>query len=281
MIPREALSGLSQLRVLNLYYSYGGWEVQHSEGENEVSFADLECFKHLTTIGITVTELTTLNRLSGYDTLLKCIQFLYIKECEGLSHLHLSSPSGGGERLRRLSINNCYNLECLSIGAGAGNKWLPSLEVLAFHGLPNLARLWRNSVTQECLCNLRSINIWYCHKLKNVSWVSRLPRLEVIYLFYCKEMEQVVENDPTAFPSLRTISIRDLPELQSISQCALAFPSLERIAVIDCPKLKKLPIKAVNVSTLPTVYGNKEWWDGLEWDDAATKSAFLPHFMAT
>ena len=110
----------------------------------------------------------------------------------------------------------------------------------------------------------------------------------MLYVFYCSEMEElicedeVIEEDLMVFPSLRTMSIRYLPELRSISQEALAFPSLERIAEMDCPKLKKLPLKTRGGSTLPTVYGCKEWWHGLEWDEgAATISAFLPPFMAT
>ncbi|XP_059633152.1 disease resistance protein RPS2 [Cornus florida] len=285
MVPCEAISGLSQLRVLNLYYSYGGWEVQDCEDKNELRFADLECLKYLANLGITISELTALKRLSGFNTLLKCIQYLYIKECEGLPYLQLSSIPGDGEKLRRLSINNCCDLKCLGIGEGAGRKWLPSLEVLALHGLPNLITVWKNPVTRGCLQNLRSISIWYCDKLKNVSWISRLPKLEMVYLFYCNEMEEVisgdevVEEDTVAFPNLKTMSIRDLPELRSISQKAMAFPSLQRIAVIDCPKLTKLPLKASNAPTQPTVYGSKEWWDTLDWDDTSLQT--FPHFMAT
>lgn len=284
LIPREAISGLSQLRVLNLYYSYSRWEVDNINAEIEVGFADLESLRQLTIFGITVTELATLEKLSGFTSLVQCIQYLYIKECEGLFRLRLPSTCS---ELRRLSINNCCDLKHLEIGAGSEKKWLQSLQVLALHGLPKLTTVWRNPVSRECLQNLCHVNIWYCHNLKNVSWVFHLPRLEVIYLFYCKEMEEVVsvndvvEEESKAFPSLRTLSIRDLPRLRSICPSSFSFPSLERFAVIDCPKLKKLPIKAQNTSTLPTLYGTKEWWDGLEWEETATKFAFLPHFMPT
>lgn len=61
------------------------------------------------------------------------------------------------------------------------------------------------------------------------------------------------------------------------------FPSLQQIAVIDCPKLKKLPLKSPGVSAPHTftVYGEKGWWDKLEWDEAGVESAFLPHFIPT
>ncbi|KAF2297562.1 hypothetical protein GH714_038716 [Hevea brasiliensis] len=285
-IPQKAVSGLLQLRVLNFYYSYSGWEDHNCEGVNEVGIADLECLKHLTTLGITVKELMTLKRLDNFGSLLKCIQYLYIKECKDLLYLQVSSNSSFGRSLRRLSINNCYDLHYLQVDKAAGDNWLPALEVLALHGLPSLAIVWKNPVTRKCLQNLRFVNIWHCHRLKNVSWVIQLPKLEVIYLMYCKEIEEIVSRDmiqmedSEAFPNLKTLSIRDLPELKSITQWALVFPSLESIAVIDCPRLKKLPIKTHKNLTLPTVYGSKEWWDGLEWDECTIESAFLPKFMS-
>ncbi|KAK3016820.1 hypothetical protein RJ639_006359 [Escallonia herrerae] len=63
-----------------------------------------------------------------------------------------------------------------------------------------------------------------------------------------------VEEDAKAFPCLKTLSIRDLPELTSICHRPMAFPALERIAVIDCPKLKKLPLKVSGGNALSLSY---------------------------
>lgn len=284
-VPHSAISGLTKLEVLNLYYSYDGWELNNFEGESEVSFEDLECLENLITLGITVTSLNVLKKLHDLPTLLTCIHYLHIRDCGGLLNLEFSSNSNHGRGLRRLSIKNCNDLEYMAVGAGSGSHWLPGLEVLALHDLPNLTEVWRNPVSQECLNNLRFVNIWRCHKLKNISWVVQLPKLEVIYLFYCKEIEKVVGEegiaDFKAFQSLRTLSIRDLPELTSIIGSTFYFPSLQSIAVIDCPKLNKLPVKASRGSTAPTVYGNKEWWNGLEWDEGITEStSFLPSFVS-
>ncbi|XP_042489140.1 disease resistance protein RPS2 isoform X2 [Macadamia integrifolia] len=281
-IPSEAISRLSLLQVLNLYYSYSNWNANSSK-DKRICFEDLEQLRHLTSLGITVTESGTLHGLSCSERLPRFIHYLYVKECEGLICLPLTSTSGNAQNLRRLSINNCYDLEELAIDVEIGENCLPNLEVLSLHGLPNLTTIWRNQVTGRCLQNLRSINIWHCDKLKDVSWMSQLQCVEVIYIFYCKGVEQIVSGteleESTAFPSLRTISIRDLPELKSVYKHALAFPSLETIAVIGCPKLKKLPLKGGNALSLPTIYGKEEWWSGLEWDDEALKSSFVPHFI--
>ncbi|KAI3443611.1 hypothetical protein Pfo_000276 [Paulownia fortunei] len=285
-IPREAISGLCQLRALNFYYSYSGWEMQNFEGSSELRITDLECLRNLDSLGITVTDLSALSTVSRSKFLRECIQYLYIKECEGLYQLPLSSYPGDGDQLRRLSINNCVDLKYLAFNEAADQNWLPNLEILALNGLPNLTSIWKNRVSYGCLLNLRCVNISYCHKLKNVSWILRLPKLEMVYIFYCKEMEEVISEEDAvkedylnAFPNLRIMSIRDVPELRSICQKAIFFPCLKKIAVIDCPKLRKLPLKAHNVSELPTVYCYKEWWDNLIWDDTDTKLTFLPYFM--
>lgn len=233
----------------------------------ELRFTDLECLTDLVSLGITVNELSTLSSVSHSKFLQQRIQYLYIKECEGLHRLPISSYSGDSDQLRRLSISNCKKLRYLEINeaVSATHNWLPSLEILALNGLPNLTSVWRNKVNPGCLQNLRCGNISYCHKLKYVSWILWLPNLEILYIFYCEEMEEVISEDEVrgedylhAFPSLRIMSIRDVPKLRSISQRAIYFPRLKNIAVINSPKLRKLPLKASNVSELPTVYCNKE-----------------------
>ncbi|KAL0338935.1 UNVERIFIED_CONTAM: Disease resistance protein RPS2 [Sesamum angustifolium] len=285
-IPREAISGLCQLRVLNFYYSYSAWEMHDFEVSTELKLMDLECLKNLDSLGITITNISALSRVSFSKSLRECIQYLYIKECEGLYDLPLSLYPGDGDKLRRLSINNCTELRHLEINEAAGQNWLPNLEILALNGLPSLTSIWKNRVSHGCLLNLRCVNIWHCEKLKNVSWTLRLPKLETLYIFYCKEMEEVISGEDlaeeylNAFPKLKIMSIRDVPELRSICHNTISFPCLKNIAIIDCPKLRKLPFKAHTVSKLPTVYCYKGWWDNLVWDDDDTKHTFLPYFTA-
>ncbi|KAL4335050.1 hypothetical protein GQ457_07G039830 [Hibiscus cannabinus] len=283
-IPREAIAGLSELVVLNLYYSYEFWEVQNSESEYDVGLDVLETLAHLRILGLTISTVTSLHKLFGIRSLVRCIQYLFIKECEGLHQLELSSTFGYSKLLRRLSIKDCKDLNFLVVD---GENWLPNLEVLALHGLPNVTSVWKSPPRETSLQNLRLLNIWYCHRLKNVSWISSLPKLEAIYLFYCKALEEVVsqqeklEPDSKAFARLKTISIRDLPELRSVTPLALTFPCLKNIAVIDCPKLKKMSIRVTHESSsVPTVYCSKDWWEGLEWDDLSTKNSLLTNFTS-
>ncbi|KAL1202927.1 Disease resistance protein RPS2 [Cardamine amara subsp. amara] len=285
-IPRDAICWLSKLEVLNLYYSYAGWELQ-SFGEDEVEelgFADLEHLENLTTLGITVISLETLKTLYEFGALHKRIQHLHVEDCNDLVNFNLSSLTNHGRKLRRLSIKSCHDLEYLVTPTDVENDWLPSLEVLTLHSLHKLSRVWGNSVSQECLRNIRCINISHCHKLKNVSWVPQLPKLEVIDLSNCRELEELISEhesssveDPALFPALKTLRIRDLPELSSILPSGYSFQKLETLVITNCPKVKRLPFQERAQTNLPTVYCDEKWWNALEKDQP--NICFLTSFV--
>ncbi|XP_077233768.1 NB-ARC domain-containing disease resistance protein [Tasmannia lanceolata] len=280
-IPRGLIPRLSRLEVLNLYYTFGGWEVGGSGNGNGAGFADMECLRHLTTLGITITSVATLSRYACSGTLPNCTCYLYVNECD-LRHFELSSDA---KSLQRLSIKKCSELKELIIGVDVGENWLLRLQFLSLYELPNLKTIWGRVVSYGCLRNLRYVNIWYCHKLKNITWVLQLQSLEAIALFNCAGMDELVSGDEVVddsimFPRLRKISIRELPELKSIYMYELNFPALKTIAVTECPKLKSLPLGAHSARSLQTIYGEREWWDGLEWNEDSIKSAFIPYFNA-
>ncbi|CAH2077914.1 unnamed protein product [Thlaspi arvense] len=284
-IPRDAICWLSKLEVLNLYYSYASWELQSlGEGEaEELGFADLEHLENLTTLGITVLSLETLKSLYEFGALHKLIHHLHFEECKGLLNFNLTSLANHGRNLRRLSIKSCHDLEYLVTPT---DDWLPSLEVLTLHSLYKLNRVWGNPLSRECLRNIRCINISHCHKLKSVSWVSQLPKLEVIDLLDCREIEELVSEhegtsveEPAFFPGLKTLSTRDLPELSCILPSQFYFQKVETLVITRCPKVKKLPFQKRVQTNLPTVYCNEKWWDALENDQPNKELCCVPRFV--
>lgn len=72
--------------------------------------------------------------------------------------------------------------------------------------------------------------------------VEYLDQLEVLYIGYCDELEEIVEGDESLpdnpFPRLRSLSLERLGELRSIICCAtLALPALTHFSYYNCPKL--------------------------------------------
>ena len=143
-----------------------------------------------------MTEFSSLIKLSSFYDILDCLEYLFIKGCEGLVHLKVATIYGGGERLRRLNVYNCTTVKVIDLRSEPAKDWLPSLEVLSLQFLPNLSHIRRNYASSKSHRNIRFFNIWYCSKLKNVSWILQLPRLEKMYLFYCEGIEHIIgEND--------------------------------------------------------------------------------------
>ena len=50
---------------------------------------------------------------------------------------------------------------------------------------------------------------------------------------------------------------------------------IPKMYVSRCPKLKKLPLNYDSVKGKISIKRKEQWWEALEWDDEATKSAFL------
>ncbi|GAY69077.1 hypothetical protein CUMW_269240 [Citrus unshiu] len=82
------------------------------------------------------------------------------------------------------------------------------------------------------------------------------------------------------FTELQFLSLRNASNLKRIYRDPLPFPQLKQIRISECPKLKKLPLNSSSAKGLKIViYGEKEWWEELQWEDQATQNAFSPCFM--
>ncbi|KAL5721656.1 mitogen-activated protein kinase kinase [Ranunculus cassubicifolius] len=84
----------------------------------------------------------------------------------------------------------------------------------------------------------------------------------------------------TTFSSMKALKLVDLPKLECISEFSFPFPCLEDIIVTNCPLLRKLPFTSdsTNKPSL-RIEGSSTWWNGLQWQDEATKSSFQPFLI--
>ncbi|MBA0569201.1 hypothetical protein Golob_006648, partial [Gossypium lobatum] len=59
------------------------------------------------------------------------------------------------------------------------------------------------------------------------------------------------------------------------------FPCLKHIFVSYCGELKKLPLSSDSAKgNLLTIEEREYWWTRLEWENEATRDAFLPSFKS-
>ncbi|KAJ9673014.1 hypothetical protein PVL29_026336 [Vitis rotundifolia] len=95
-------------------------------------------------------------------------------------------------------------------------------------------------------------------------------------------MEKVIDDERSEVLEIEVDHL-GLPKLRSIYGRALPFPSLRYICVLQCPSLRKLPFDSnTRISKkLEKIRGEKEWWDGLEWEDQTIMHNLTPYFQPT
>ncbi|KAG5224074.1 disease resistance protein [Salix suchowensis] len=138
-------------------------------------------------------------------------------------------------------------------------------------------------------------------KLLPLELLSYLVNLEEICVAFCERMEEIIgttdeessTSNPIAeltLPKLKTLQLRDLPELKGICSAKLICNSLEEIHVHECEKLKRMAISFPLLEngqpsphpSLQQIYvGPKKWWETVvEWEPPNAKEVLRPivHF---
>ncbi|KAH7666054.1 P-loop containing nucleoside triphosphate hydrolase protein [Dioscorea alata] len=273
-VEEDLMSRLQKLKVIDVYPS--GW-------------VDLEQLKklkkHVKAIGMRVESKEVLQQLSCFPIAWLC---LYNLDINSLSFDSTLSCKNNGFLLE-LQIESCPQLkELVMDGSGSHLKYLNISNV---EKLQNI--IWKGLLPPEFFYVLKILLISGCN-LDNLAWVLHLPCLHYLNISNCAEIETLfyIEEDreiqqqgvseyrPT-FPALKNVFITNLPKLMSISNFALDFPPKLSLSVHQCLNLKKLPFKSgINNNKKETfIYGAREWWESLEWDDATIPSHLEPIFL--
>ncbi|KAH7843916.1 hypothetical protein Vadar_022338 [Vaccinium darrowii] len=257
------------------------------------------------------------------------IQYLEINECQTVagSLLDVISPLNNARELKACAVVHCDRIECILSSPSSSstcNAPFQSLEKLVIHGLQNLSALYkwgRGDVAvplNGTFSNLRQFEIIGCPKIKKLftrHFLQHLHNLELLYVWECKQMEEIISlddeeenenaamyecssssSDPSSsnspsfdstaisFPRLKRLSMQQLPELKGICKGAMARDSIQSIEVIRCPKLKRLPLSLhpcdeQHSPTCPLeeiVIDDKQWWESLEWSHPGQKNLLQP-----
>ncbi|RWR91521.1 putative disease resistance protein isoform X1 [Cinnamomum micranthum f. kanehirae] len=190
-----------------------------------------------------------------------------------------------------MGIEDVSNVTSLSQFSQPPNEAWANLEVLSLFRLPNLRAIFDGVGSIEAYVHLKRLAVGDCNQMKSLfslGQLKTLQNLENLNIRDCALMENVVADDGNALttmsslPKLGYIHIRRLPELKSIFKTTVACYSLYSITVSGCPKLKKLPFTTRNISlpTLKRIYGDREWWDALEWGDPDVRVQLQDRFIS-
>ncbi|CAH8313050.1 unnamed protein product [Eruca vesicaria subsp. sativa] len=147
----------------------------------------------------------------------------------------------------------------------------------------------RNPIT-PCFLSLSDVYVQGCKSLRELTWLMFAPNLTYIDVESSEQLEDIISKEKASvgeasgivpFLKLKFLRLSNVPELKNIYWSSLPFPCLKTITAIRCPKLKRLPLNSRSglegeKGRLIIRYREKEWIEGVEWKDEATKTRFLP-----
>ncbi|TYH14598.1 hypothetical protein ES288_A06G233700v1 [Gossypium darwinii] len=274
-IPQHLISSFSKLQIFRM------WSVRaidnHDEdnvlkGGDEKLIEELKGLQRLNILSIEIKSVLCLERFLSFNLFRCWTRALHLKgfgESEVFNVLCLENL----ERLETLEFLDCFSMK--EIKMEKLHTWVSSSTnyTSRFH-------------------TLSKVQIRGCSKLKDVTWVILAPNLRRLEVWYCIKMEEILSEEklhqaagvigipyPKPFLKLESLYLIELPKLKSIYRDALPFPCLTRFGINGCIELKKLPLNSDSAKgNLLSIKGDKFWWANVEWEDEATRHAFLPSF---
>nr|CAN70391.1 hypothetical protein VITISV_014435 [Vitis vinifera] len=265
-LPSQMVSSLSSLQLFSMYSTEGSAFKGYDERR---LLEELEQLEHIDDISIDLTSVSSIQTLFNSHKLQRSTRWLQLV-CERMNLVQLSLY------IETLHIKNCFELQDVKINF--------ENEVVVYSKFPR----------HPCLNNLCDVKIFRCHKLLNLTWLICAPSLQFLSVEFCESMEKVIDDERSevleievdhlgVFSRLISLTLTWLPKLRSIYGRALPFPSLRYIRVLQCPSLRKLPFDSnTGISKkLEQIRGQKEWWDGLDWEDQVIMHNLTPYFQPT
>ncbi|KDO52906.1 hypothetical protein CISIN_1g003317mg [Citrus sinensis] len=251
-IPSPLISSFSMLLVLRMFNCKSS---SMANVVREVLIDELVQLDHLNELSMSLHSIRALERFLSFHKLKSCTGSLYLNVWEHSNWLDV------------LSLGELKNLHTL-------HMQFPFLDDLKFGCV---------RVGTHAFHSLHTVRIYYCSKLRDLTWLALAPNVRNIGVSTCANMEEIispgkisqVQNlDP--FAKLEYLVLENLMNLKSIYWSPLPFPQLMEIRVNGCPILQKLPLDSSSAKDRKIVIRAKQhsWWANLKWEDEAAKNAF-------
>ncbi|KAH7661453.1 P-loop containing nucleoside triphosphate hydrolase protein [Dioscorea alata] len=265
-IPVDLIARLKNLNVLDLYLTC----IVFSEEE---LLDDLPNLSNLKGASFNIGGLSALEKLLYVPK--QRVRFL--DSDENLTSISISPSllgSNSKAHLQELQIFCIIELKELVMTSEDKVSWcLSQLEGLYLICLPKLRDvIWED--LEYFLPKLAYMEIFECGSLTSLCWVAQLPSLQILKIARCRELRIIIAGDrhtmieeATPFPSLKTLALDDLPNLESIYEGILSFPSIEVITMFNCWNLRNLPLglnSAENLVYIRVLPPNL--WDDMDWE---------------
>ncbi|XP_031282261.1 probable disease resistance protein At5g63020 [Pistacia vera] len=260
-IPQNLISNFPRLHVLRMFSC--GYLSQTAEFLVE----ELRYLENLNVLSITLKSFCALRRFLDSEKLQCCTQSLSLEDFDNSEALNVLSLAEM-KHLGALNIYSCAHLEELAI-----NNAEQAQVIRQNHGFHHL----------------RMIHIESCFKFRDLTWLIFAPKLEIIHISSCQEVEEtisvaklsavegLVSRNLNPFAKLQYLTLEDLRNLRIICQKTLFFQDLKEARISNCPKLKKLAFISESMRDCKIFVNGERDRDGklLQLEDKAIKNLNL------
>ncbi|KAI9186963.1 hypothetical protein LWI28_022787 [Acer negundo] len=286
-LQNEDLTLIGRLRIFELHIGPEESYFQSKHDERKLIISGLQL--SIEWIGWLLTNASSMevNNFSGLNQMLEKLVIRSIGSYSGLKSLTITKSSSS-----------------LSPGGGCADHddLLPNLEELHLYELTKLG-----SISELVgflglrFSRLKLIDVRRCDVLEYLltggDFIISLPILETIHVSSCESLVELFnfplqENfvPESVVPNLRTLKLRNLPRLKTLSRqdgsrlrskfisCVYHMKAIEQVEVIMCYNLRKLPLTIQNANTMKEIRGQVEWWNRLELEEHDTKSSLRRFF---
>ncbi|TYI78732.1 hypothetical protein E1A91_D06G233800v1 [Gossypium mustelinum] len=263
-IPQHLICSFSKLQIFRMWFRM--YLIDYPNEDNE-----LKGLQHLNILRISIHNMVCLERFLSFNLFRCCTEALELsdfRESNVFNVLCLENL----ERLKKLQFCDCEIME--------------EIKMEKLHTLV--------SKETSCFHTLSEVIIMGCKKLKDVTWLMLAPNLRTLWITGCAKMEEILSEGKLSevagvigipyskpFLKLETLHLFDLAKLKSMYWDALPFPCLKLLHLHGCRELKKLPLNSDSAKgNRLSIEGSKDWWAAIEWENEATRNAFLPSFKS-
>lgn len=259
---------LQSISVISRLLNLETLEVFDSIPLSLASIEDIELLKNLKFLSVTIAELSILECFLSIPRLASCTQ-----------HLCLHLGKFGGE-----------NVSLAATAASLRGLWIQGGSISY---LMEDTRYECRSPSTVSFQNLKNVALKDVSGIQDLTWLLFAPSLTTLFTDGLPEVREIISREKVSriinegssiipFQKLGMLHLSTMKELTSIYWEPLVFPDLTVIFIRACPKLKKLPLNKEsskgNYLHLQ-IDDDKEWWDGIEWEDEEIKDRLLHKYQ--
>ncbi|XP_024019359.1 probable disease resistance protein At4g27220 [Morus notabilis] len=198
----------------------------------------------------------------GLEVIIKRSEVLYLYGFAGVNNVVYELNEEGFRQVKSFGFGDNNDVQYVVNATGTQPcSVFQNLEQLCLVRLMNLEKIYCGKLTAQSFGKLRFITVEGCDRLKNLFSSSIARKFEEITVTNCKVMKEIVVHeiehdahnsaDKIEFLELRSLILKDLPELVDFFRSEMETHEIEHDAHNSADKIEFLELRSLILKDLP------------------------------